>query len=811
MSSDPLFSTPGEENALYLELTDGIPGAIFQYILHPDGTDQLSYISRGCVDLWEIEAAELKRDPGPLWEMILPEDVEGLARSIRGSAETMTFWRHEWRIKPASGVVKWLSGTGTPKQRENGDICWNSVIIDVTRERQTQEALDSFFDQRMTMNAMVDFEGKFVRVNGLWETKLGYRRDELEGEVFIEFVHPEDREKTLSEAGRVIENSEGSSEFENRYRHKDGSYRWLSWSSVTSPEAGLIYAVAIDVTEARIADDKLRQAATVFQSTVEGVMISDLDNRIIEVNDAFSQITGYTEEEAIGKTPDLLDSGKHDPSFFNAIWQSVRENGHWRGEIWSRRKDGSVFPELVTISTILNKDEPVGYVTVFSDISTLKAHQEKLDYLAHHDPLTGLPNRLLFNSRLQQSIRLSERTGRSIAVLFIDIDRFKNINDSMGHPTGDELLKHVAARLREQLRASDTAARLGGDEFVVLLEDIEGAEHAGQVADTLMKAFKKTFAMDDVEIGVTVSMGISLFPQDSNDAAELLADADAAMYQAKENGRNTYAFYSSESTARALEYVFFENALRRAVSDNQLFLEYQPQFDLEPGKLTGMEALIRWQHPDKGLITPDRFIPIAEQNGTIRNIGQWVLQTACHQGKAWLDAGLDIGRISINVAASQFHDENFLAEVLAIVDESGLPPEHLELELTESSFMHQPERAIPKLHALRERNITIAIDDFGTGFSSLSYLKRLPIDKLKIDRSFVMDLPDDEEDKAIVRAIIGLGKTLKLKTIAEGVETEAQVAFFKQAKCDAQGFYFSRPLGTDAMDAFLRSPQTTTL
>ena len=810
MSSDPLNPSPGDENALYLELTDGIPGAIFQYVLHPDGTDQLSYISRGCVDLWEIEAAELRRDPSPLWEMIVPGDAEGLARSIRASAESMTFWRHEWRIRPASGAVKWLSGTGTPKKLENGDICWNSVIIDVTRERQTQEALDSFFDQRMAMNAMVDFEGRFVRVNGLWETKLGYRRDELEGALFIDFVHQEDRERTLEEAAQVMEQSEGSSEFENRYRHKDGSYRWLSWSSVPSPEAGLVYAVAVDVTEARIAENKLRQAATVFKSTVEGVMISDLDHRIIEVNDAFSQITGYSEREAVGKTPDFLNSGRHDSAFFDAIWHSVRENGHWRGEIWNRRKNGSIFPELLTISTILNKDHPVGYVTVFSDISTLKAHQEKLDYMAHHDPLTDLPNRLLFNSRLQQSIRLSERTGRSMAVLFIDIDRFKNVNDSMGHPTGDELLKQVAARLKERLRASDTAARLGGDEFVVLLEDIDGPEHAGQVADTLMKAFKETFSLSDIDLTLTVSMGISLCPQDSNDAATLMANADAAMYQAKENGRNTYAFYSSESTARALEYVFLENALRKAVSEDQLFLEYQPQFDLEHEKLVGMEALIRWQHPENGLITPDRFIPIAEQNGTIRNIGQWVLQTACHQGKAWLDAGLDIGRISVNVAASQFHDEHFLAEVFAIVDASGLPPDHLELEVTESSFMHQPDKAIPKLQALRARNITIAIDDFGTGYSSLSYLKRLPIDKLKIDRSFVMDLPDDEEDKAIVRAIIGLGKTLKLKTIAEGVETEAQVAFFRQAKCDAQGFYYSRPIGTEAMGAFLRSSRTTT-
>ncbi len=561
----------------------------------------------------------------------------------------------------------------------------------------------------------------------------------------------------------------------------------------------------VEITELRNAENRLRESAAVFSSTSEGVVITDLDGVIQDVNKAFVQITGYPREDVIGRRSSLLQSGRHDRSFYQAMWQSLHEVGHWRGEIWNRRRNGNIYPELLTISTVHDgRGEPSGFVGVFTDITSLKESEERLEHLAHHDPLTQLPNRLLFNARLQQSIKQADRRRHKLAVAFIDLDRFKQVNDSLGHPVGDDLLKQVADRLTGTIRAADTAARISGDEFVVLLEDIGSAEQAAVMAQKLIDNFRDPFVLGDHEVSVTASIGIGMYPGDGEDAATLERNADAAMYRAKEEGRNNYQFYTAELTAAAFEHVFLENALRGALAKEELHLVYQPQFDLSEGQVTGLEALLRWYHPDQGVISPTRFIPIAEQSGLIRDIGAWVLIRACRQARAWLDHGLSFGRMAVNVAGPQLMDEGFQQLVLDTLESEGLDPEFLALEVTENYLMRRAKSSISQLAGLRSAGVEVVVDDFGTGYSSLRFLTRLPVDKLKIDQSFVRDMPENPDATAIVEAVIAMAQSLNLVTVAEGVEREEQARFLLEIGCtEAQGYLYSRPLPTEEIGGIL--------
>lgn len=793
----------GEE--LYKELTNGIPGAIFRYILKPDFTDRIAYMSAGCFAIWELEAHATLATPSLIWEQVVKSDVKGLQKSILDSAENMSFWSHEWQIITPSGKRKTIRGSGSPKLLSNNDIVWNSVIIDVGTERHMKNALDSFFGQPFSMNAIVDLDGKFIQVNQQWTDTLGYTKQELEGKYFIGFVHPDDVELTVEEARSTTNNETGSVDFVNRYRHSDGSYRLFSWSSNPSPSEGLIYATAIDITESRRAEDKLRQAATVFESTADGVMIINLERQIVEVNRAFCDITGLSVEESVNQKLNILYADINDESFYAEQWQKVNESGNWHGEVWSKRSNGSIYPQLLTLSTIRKEGATVGYVGVFSDISLLQEHKEKLVHLAHHDPLTDLPNRLLFKKHLSKSIKLAAKNSSKLAIIFIDLDSFKHINDSLGHAAGDQLLSEIAYRLLSSISDSDTVARISGDEFVILLNDIKGQEQVINIAKLLLGIFLDPFHIKDIEISLTASMGISMYPNDAQDISTLMANADAAMYKAKENGKNTFTFYSSEFTSQAVEFVFMENALKKALIEKQFFIQYQPQISSDGKGLIGLEALVRWQHPSEGLISPSRFIPVAEQNGTIRELGNWVLLTACAKAAEWLASGHNIGRLAVNVSAVQFYDDDFLASVIAVLNETRFPARHLELEITEGLVIRNTDEVIEKLYQLQKLGISVAVDDFGTGYSSLSYLKKLPVDRLKIDMSFIKDIPRDADDMAITDAIIGIAQNLHLDVIAEGVETQSQVTFLSGKDCDFQGFFFSKPLDADAVPNFLMS------
>lgn len=553
----------------------------------------------------------------------------------------------------------------------------------------------------------------------------------------------------------------------------------------------------------------LRLAEKVFETTFEGIMVTNADSEIESVNPAFAKITGYELREVVGKKPDILSSGRHAPEFYRKMKSALAENGCWQGEIWNRRKNGEVYPEWLSISTVKSKEGGVSnYVAIFSDITERKASEEHVRFLAHHDALTGLPNRMLMMERLEHALAHAHRHGLMLAVMFLDLDRFKNINDSLGHALGDQLLKTVAQRLTESVREDDTAARLGGDEFIIILEAVSTPEDVVGIAQKLVDSLAQPVMLGRQETVVSSSIGISIYPGDGESADALIKHADIAMYRAKEQGRNNYQFYTADMNIRALERLTMEGSLRHALERNEFKLYYQPQVDLRTRCITGMEALLRWQHPDLGLVQPSRFIPIAEETGLIVAIGEWALRAACFQNKAWQDAGLQRVLVAVNLSARQFKQPNLVNVVSQALADSGLEPCYLELEITESIAMEHAEETITRLKELKAMGVAISMDDFGTGHSSLSYLKRFPIDTLKIDQSFVQDVLFDSQDAAIAAAITTLARSLKMKVVTEGVETQEQVGFLREHDRDeVQGYYFSHPLPADAFAELLRNKQ----
>ncbi|SDH43914.1 PAS domain S-box-containing protein/diguanylate cyclase (GGDEF) domain-containing protein [Pseudomonas benzenivorans] len=683
------------------------------------------------------------------------------------------------------------------------------IVRDISQLKATQQQLliseekfakafhaspDGLLISRVRDGLLIEVNDGFSRITGYSSSEAAHRST-LELGVW---ANPEDRARMIEQI-----NLHGSvRDLSVPIRTRAGQIRLCELSAQLMPigDEPCLLTIARDITERQLMQEKLQQAATVFESTAEGVMITDTRQRIVAVNRAFSEITGYSEAEALGQTPRLLASGQHDSAFYSAMWHQLDAAGHWQGEIYNRRKNGELYPGWLTISAVRSKDrQTTHFVGVFADISSLKHAQARLDHQAHHDPLTGLPNRLLFETRLRLALEDAQADDRQGAVLFLDLDRFKHINDSLGHPVGDQLLKGIALRLREQVRDIDTVARLGGDEFIILLPGLHQVGDAEQVANKLLACFNPPFQIDDHEFHISASIGVSLYPKDGLDVATLVKNADAAMYRSKAKGRNRVELYTRDLTFQATERMAMEHELRRALERDELQLHYQPKLSLLNQRLVGAEALVRWQHPLFGDIPPDRFIPLAEETGLILPLGAWVLQQACRQMHEWQALHAPFGPISVNLAGMQLRQPQLLEHISRLLEDNALDPSLLQLEITEGFIMNQTEEALSILHQLKALGVQLAIDDFGTGYSSLSYLKRLPLDILKIDQSFVRGLPDDPNDVAIARAIIALGRSMQLTVIAEGVETKAQELFLAAEGCEQiQGFVISRPLPADA-------------
>jgi diguanylate cyclase (GGDEF)-like protein/PAS domain S-box-containing protein len=591
---------------------------------------------------------------------------------------------------------------------------------------------------------------------------------------------------------------QGGSESIDLTDYHDGAINlWVENEVIRLPE-GEILSVFKDVTERRQVEESLQLYARIFEHSGEAIMVTDHENQIIAVNPAFTRQTGYALHEIAGKNPKLLASGRTPQETYRLMWAALQERSYWQGELWDRNRSGSIYPKWAAISAIRNEHGAIThYIASFTDITERKVAEERIEHLAHHDSLTGLFNRYNLEIRLSQSLLTAHREQEKLAVLFIDLDRFKVINDTLGHHVGDLLLIEVARRLRECVRESDIVARQGGDEFVVVINALDHMDRTTAVAGKILHALAQPYLIGGDRLHTSPSIGISIYPDDGLDAGTLMKHADAAMYYAKEQGRNNLQYFTAALNEAAGERLQLERELRVAIEQNQFELHYQPQFVADSANFDrpfAVEALIRWRHPKRGLIPPIRFIPIAEETGMIEVIGDWVLHEACRQLALWKTEDIGPRRIAVNLSAHQLRNPKLVSNVAKVLENCGLQHGELELEITESVAMSDPAGAIEKLQALRALGVTLAIDDFGTGYSSLAYLKRLPIQVLKLDREFVRDIETDENDAAISAATITLAHSLGLKVVAEGIETEGQSRFLREHRCDfLQGYLYGRP------------------
>jgi diguanylate cyclase (GGDEF)-like protein/PAS domain S-box-containing protein len=649
-----------------------------------------------------------------------------------------------------------------------------------------------------------------VKYHAAWEEFVDFQRDQMiSANNQAEVDYAKARRLAYLLIALAVTVAVAITVFTTRETAREIAARIGAQKEVTKLNAALEERVMQRTSELSEAVKHLNLQAAALKAAANAIVITDSHGTITWVNRAFTTMTGYSQEEILGKNPRLLNSGEQPEGYYAELWSTILSGKVWKGEIVNRRKDGTTYTEEMTITPVSLEDtgNPTNtyFIAIKQDITQRKAAEKQVQFLAYYDALTGLPNRTLLQDRLSKALAGARRRKDKVALLFLDLDGFKTINDSLGHSVGDLVLQEVAERLKRFAREQDTVARVGGDEFLIVLTAVKDAADAAVAAERLMHAMTVELVIQGRSLSISCSIGISIFPEHGTDGETLTKNADAAMYSAKESGCNSFRFFSAGMNAEAMERLTLEHSLRLALEKREFFLVYQPQMDIATGKITGLEALLRWQHPELGLVPPDKFIRIAENSGLIMPIGEWVLRTACSQARKWQDEGLLAVPVAVNVSAVQFRQEGFCELIGRVLWETGLAPHYLELELTESLLLSNAQLTLSVLQDLRAMGLKLAIDDFGTGYSSLSYLKQFPVSKLKIDRSFIRDVAVNPDDAAITTAIIGMARSLNLKAIAEGVEDEAQMSFLRARQCDEiQGYYFSKPLAVDKVAEKLR-------
>lgn len=795
----------------YRLLLNHLPVGVFHYdtnLIITYCNDRLSNILHNSID--HIVGLDMKALKD---QSVLP----ALNKAILGE-----FGYYEGRYSATfSESEGWINLICAPAQDNSGKVEGGIAILqDITERKQAEEKMrvsdewhHAILEGTMDGFWLLDTQGHMLEVNQAYCLMSGYSEAELLTMSIPDLEAHESADDTAAHIEKII--AQGEDRFESRHRRKDGSTFELEISvQYRFIEGGQFVVFLQDITERKRSEDNLRIAATAFESQ-EGMMVTDVNSVILRVNQAFTLITGYTEEEVLGHTPAMFKSGRHDTAFYAAMWKGIIDTGAWNGEVYNQRKNGEIYPERLTITAVKGANNIVtNYVASLVDITIEKITAEEIQFLAFYDPLTGLPNRRLLLDRLNHVLAASLRNGRDGAILFLDLDHFKSLNDTLGHDIGDLLLQQVAARLTACVREGDTVARLGGDEYVVMLEDlsehsVEAAAQAEVIGKKILAALNQPYKLATHEYHSTPSIGIALFSDHTQSQEELLKHADIAMYQAKKAGRNTLRFFDPQMQHTIHARVSLESDLRKALEKQQFQLYYQIQVD-SLSRPIGAEALIRWLHPERGLVSPLQFIPLAEETGLILPIGQWVLETACSQIKVWGQSEHTCNlTLSINVSAKQFRQADFVTLVQATLDRNAIDPAQLKLELTESILLEDFNGTIATMNALKKIGIQFSLDDFGTGYSSLQYLKRLPLYQLKIDQSFVRDILTDSSDRAIVRTIIAMAQSLELDVIAEGVETEEQRQLLLNKGCKSfQGFLFSKPVPVDQFKVLLKDIAT---
>ncbi len=797
---------------LLTDLTGHVPGLIYQLQTLANGSFRYLFASQGIETMYELSAAQALGDASLVLQRLHPDDRDRVMRSMRDCADTLRPWVCEYRVLlPRQGEC-WRSGVAHPQRQADGGTLWHGFVSDITEHKLAQKQqlefnrdFGSFLDKTTDFVYFKNHEGRLRFCSQSLADVFGYAHwHDMVGRLDRDLFPRSSMDGFASDECAVFAEGKPQLNRINSYRNFQGKQgfvqtsRWPLFNERGEVES--IFGIGHDVSESLQTQERIQMAANVFTHAREGIVITDTRGVIVDVNEAFCRITGYDREEVLGNNPRILNSGRQDTEFYADMWRAIFQTGYWSGEIWNRRKNGEVYAEILTISAVRDAAQQVkNYVALFTDITPMKEHQQQLEHIAHFDMLTGLPNRLLFATRLDEAMRVCELRKRSLSVIYLDLDGFKAVNDKYGHDIGDVLLVKLAQRMRLALREGDSLARFGGDEFVAVLVDLEHAQDCVPILERLLLAAAEPVQVslhsETITLRMSASIGATTYPKDGVDADLLMRHADQAMYIAKQGGKNRYHLFDVAHDAAVKSRHESLGQVRQALANQEFVLYYQPKVDMQRHIVVGAEALIRWQHPTRGLLLPAEFLPGIENHDLSVQVGEWVLDSALAQMGHWNQLGLALP-VSVNVGALQLQQHGFVDKLRAILARHPqVAHEQLELEILESSALEDISVVAKVLHACRAQRVRLALDDFGTGYSSLTYLKHLPAETLKIDQSFVRDMVGDPEDMAIVNGVIGLAKAFGRLVIAEGVETMEQCALLQSLGCHhMQGYGIARPM-----------------